>query len=63
MLAIVCDCCGKVRLLDGEEIFHRPTGFKILSDDGNFPSKIDLCEECAEQLMAAVRKEKVCDSL
>ena len=55
MKAIVCDKCGKVVLLpDAPTAF--PTGINRLS----MPSKdcdIDLCDECTDELIAAVRKE------
>lgn len=57
MLAIVCDCCGKTKLLADEELHKIPDGYSVLSRGLNGRDKIDLCEECREKLMAAVRKE------
>lgn len=56
MKAIVCDKCGKVSLIPEDSITYCPENgvYYLVSDDGK--RKLDLCEECAEELMAAVRK-------
>ncbi len=53
MKAIVCDCCGKVMLLEGG--FRLPATVYTLSKRGR-ESDLDLCEECAENLTKAIRK-------
>lgn len=60
MKAIVCDKCGKVVLL-AEETYPlgKAEGIHclILTNDMTRESKLDLCQECAEELLALVRKE------
>ena len=57
MKAIVCDKCGKVNLLDESKPYMFPPGiFRLVSDKDD--REIDLCEECAEELMAAVREQR-----
>jgi hypothetical protein len=63
MLAIVCDCCGKTRLLSEDETYHRPSQFSVVTRDRARPEKFDLCEECTEKLVVAVRKGKTDESL
>ena len=58
MLAIVCDCCGRTRLLSEEETHRRPSCYSLVSIDGLKPEKFDLCEECTKRLVANVRKGK-----
>ena len=55
MKAIVCDKCGKVVLLPDAPT-AAPTGINRLV----MPKKdfdLDLCDECTDELIAAVRKE------
>ena len=54
MKAIVCDKCGRVILLSDDEFF--PDGINRLEMLSKRQS-IDLCDECTEELMAAVLKE------
>lgn len=57
MKAIVCDQCGKVVLLeDGEPLFGAK-GMCRLTGDIFGRGVLDLCEECANKLIAATRKE------
>jgi hypothetical protein len=53
MKAIVCDCCGKVMLLESQ--FRWPETVYTLSKGGS-ESDLDLCKECAENLTKAIRK-------
>lgn len=59
MKAIVCDKCGKVVLLEDKYPLGKEEGIHclILTNDMTRESKLDLCQECAEELMAAVRRE------
>ena len=55
MKAIVCDKCGKVILLaDGERYYHQKAIVKLINTATQ--EEMDLCDECAEELKAAVRK-------
>lgn len=58
MKAIVCDKCGKVVLLEDKYPLGKAEGIHCLTlnNDYDRESKLDLCQECAEELMAAVRK-------
>jgi hypothetical protein len=58
MRAIVCDCCGKTELLCEEtNPFSEPMHtYHLISPKGK--TKLDLCEECAENLVKATRKEE-----
>ena len=56
MRAIVCDCCGKTVLLDDDRHYAEPTGMHHLTGDILGRSHLDLCDECAEKLIAAVRE-------
>lgn len=58
MKAIVCDKCGKVTLLpDVGYEYGPPNGVFRLYDAGSGNVELDLCQECVDELMAAVRKE------
>lgn len=57
MKAIVCDKCGKVNLLEDERPYMYPTGVYRLVNDAD-SSVIDLCEECANELVEAIRRTK-----
>lgn len=58
MKAIVCDKCGKVNLLEDERPYlMSPAGVYRLLGDKDWLS-LDLCEECAYELMEAVRRTK-----
>ena len=57
MKAIVCDKCGKVNLLEDDKLYYYPSGVYRLLDDRD-SSVIDLCEDCAAELVEAVRKTK-----
>jgi hypothetical protein len=56
MRAIVCDCCGKVELLDETGPCVVMTSYRLLGPDESLC--IDLCEECAKDIVKATRKEK-----
>lgn len=60
MKAIVCDKCGKVVLLADEYPLGKAEGIHCLTltNDYSRESKLDLCQECAEELVAAVRRNK-----
>lgn len=59
MKAIVCDKCGKVTLLEDDIYpYGKDNGLYYLVSDTN-STKLDLCAECAEELLTLVRKEKV----
>ena len=55
MRAIVCDKCGKVVLIPDRSNMHNIEGVHQLYSDGLGISKLDLCDECAEELIGAVR--------
>lgn len=59
MKAIVCDKCGKVVLLAEEIPLGKAEGIHclILTNDYSRERKLDLCEECAEELLSLTRKE------
>lgn len=56
--AIVCDKCGKVTLLDDKDgfKFHTHTNMYHLIGDCKDAMELDLCEDCAKELLEAVRK-------
>lgn len=57
MKAIVCDKCGKVNLLEDERPYLYPSGiYRLVSDKDD--SVVDLCEECAAELVEAIRRTK-----
>ena len=56
MRAIVCDKCGKTVLM-GDEYRMYPDGMNRLSLVSK-KEEIDLCDECTEELMEAVREVK-----
>lgn len=57
MKAIVCDKCGKVILIPEDSGIYDPeTGVYCLINSKD-KRNLDLCEECAEELMALVRKD------
>ena len=59
MKAIVCDHCGKTVLIPDEvDRFSPDIGFHRLYSDTLRKSVLDLCNECAEDLIKAVRQEK-----
>jgi hypothetical protein len=55
MKAIVCDCCGKVILIPEEEYIYGLTGVHHLVSNTLDKRELDLCDDCAEKLMKAVR--------
>lgn len=59
MKAIVCDKCGKVTLLEDDKMeYNAEAGvFRLIVFYGN-TLKLDLCKECTEELVAAVREQK-----
>lgn len=63
MLAIHCDKCGKVLLLEDRSSISKQmneAGWYKLCSYGDYDSRetdIDLCKECHDELQAAVRKE------
>ena len=58
MKAIVCDKCGHVTLLEDNKPYYSPTGVYRLVNDRSEVNEIDLCEDCAAELVEAVRKMK-----
>lgn len=57
MKAIVCDKCGKVTLLEDEMPYMYPSGvYRLFSDKDN--SVLDICEDCKNELLEAVRRTK-----
>lgn len=60
MKAIVCDKCGKVILIPDEIVYEYATGINRLSMMTK-RLEIDLCDECADELVAAVREGKLND--
>lgn len=57
MKAYVCDKCGKVILLPDDRVYEYPTGINRLSIMSKW-EEIDLCDECTDELVAAVREGK-----
>lgn len=58
MKAIVCDKCGKVMLLEDERPYLvSPAGVYRLIGERDCHS-LDLCEDCACELIEAVRRTK-----
>lgn len=55
MRAIVCDKCGKVVLIPDRSNMHNIEGVHQLYSDSLGISKLDLCDECAEELVGSVR--------
>ena len=57
MKAIVCDKCGKVNLLEDEKPYMDPSGvYRLIGDRDD--TVLDLCENCANELVEAVRNVK-----
>ena len=57
MKAIVCDKCGKVNLLEDEKPYMYPSGvYRLIGDRDD--TVLDLCENCANELVEAVRNVK-----
>ena len=57
MKAIVCDKCGKVILLEENRYeYSTNSGVYHLIGGAKIGRELDLCESCAEELMAAVRE-------
>ena len=60
MKAIVCDKCGKVLLLEDIGPLSREkkaVGIYTLLDE-DYGVKVELCKECGDDLVAAVRETK-----
>lgn len=60
MLAVHCDKCGKVLLLEDDHSLNKQmneAGWCKLYMSGTGTSELDLCKECSDDLKAAVRKE------
>jgi hypothetical protein len=55
MRAIVCDCFGKTELLE-EGPCDTMTSYRLIGPKEALC--IDLCEECAENIVKATRKEE-----
>lgn len=55
MKAIVCDKCGKVVLLEDNGPYMYPSGVYRLVNDERKEKTLDLCEDCAGELVEAVR--------
>lgn len=58
MRAIVCDCCGKVVLLEETVRFNNLDGIHHLSGPILGRDGIDLCTECAEKLVKATKGQE-----
>jgi Fe2+ or Zn2+ uptake regulation protein len=59
MKAFVCDKCGKVILLEDDKAYYaKSNGVYHLVSDKMEHCEIDLCEDCAKELMSAVRNMK-----
>ena len=54
MKAMVCDKCGKVILLADDNFVHVGINTLYMRRQNR---EIDLCDDCVEELEAAVRKE------
>lgn len=57
MRAYVCDTCGKVVLCADNDVFGEVAGICTLRY-GKVRRDVDLCEECVEELLKAVRNVK-----
>ena len=57
MKAIVCDSCGKAVLIPDELSGRHQEGIYHLEGYSNGRIYVDLCQECFDKLMAAVRRE------
>lgn len=57
MKAFVCDKCGKVILLEDSKAYYAKANgiYHLVSDDH---IEIDLCEDCVQELLCAVRGMK-----
>jgi hypothetical protein len=61
MFAIVCDKCGNTAVLENDKSrsnTYKETGFRRVCVDNPFESELDLCEECAKELLGLVRGEE-----
>ena len=59
MRAVVCDCCGKTVLLsDSGPYFECPKGITTLRGEPPNGLVMELCEDCVDRLLAAVRETK-----
>ena len=56
MRALVCDCCGKVSILSSPFDIYLETNFHQIQHCGEPNDSIEICNECFEKLIAAVRK-------
>lgn len=54
MRAIVCDCCGKVILIEEREMWQKVDGVHCVVAKPEF-IELDLCDECYNKLMDGVR--------
>lgn len=60
MLAVHCDKCGKILLLEGKKSVYQnmnESGWCKLHKFGEDDSEIDLCKECYDDIRDAIRKE------
>lgn len=59
MRAIVCDKCGKTILLEEGALFTRgrETLYTLIRH-GADATELDLCEDCAKELLEAVRNTR-----
>lgn len=58
MKAIVCDKCGKVTLLEDDKPYtYAPIGIYVLLNE-LAGTRLELCEDCGNELIEAVRREK-----
>ena len=56
MKAIVCDMCGRVILLEDDKPYICPSGVYRLVSDKGYASEVDLCENCAGNLVKVLRR-------
>lgn len=54
MRAIVCDCCGKVILMEEHDSWQKVDGVHYIVGKSDF-TELDLCDECYNKLMDGVR--------
>lgn len=56
MKAIVCDKCGKVILLEDDRPYCYPSGIYRLVNERGGAKELDLCEDCAGELVEVLRR-------
>lgn len=67
MKAVVCDNCGKVVLVPEYRSLNEAEGISHLVHCSTRERTLDLCDECVDKLVAAVRNAQInkdfCDSV